>query len=221
MTSQPARPLRVLLVDDEALVRAGLRMLLGAASGLEVVGEAADGVQAVDRVRELAPDVVLMDIRMPHMDGLRALELVRALPDPPSVIVLTTFDADEHVYAALQSGAAGFLLKDTPPQALVQAVRTAATGNAILSPELVGRLTRAFAPAVPDDLAGLLATLSQRERSLLPLIARGASNAEIGRELFLSEATVKAHLSHVLAKLRCDNRVQVAIAAYRAGLVDS
>ncbi len=221
MTTDADEARRVLLVDDEALVRAGLRMLLGAAPGLEVVGEAADGVEAVERVKALAPDVVLMDIRMPRMDGLRALELVRALSEPPSVIVLTTFDADEHVFAALQSGAAGFLLKDTPPQALVQAVRTAASGSAILSPEITRRLTQTFAPSVPEDLARQVATLSARERSILPLVARGASNAEIGRELFLSEATVKAHLTHILAKLRCGNRVQVAIAAYRVGLVES
>jgi len=213
-----AGKIRVLLVDDEALVRAGLRMILGTAPDLEVVGEAEDGVDAVERVRQLAPDVVLMDIRMPKVDGLRALTLIRALPDPPYVVMLTTFDADEHVYEALQGGAAGFLLKDTPPHALIQSVRTAATGNAILSPDLTRRLSRTYARVVPEELRSRVATLSDRERAILPLIAQGHSNAQIGRDLFLSEATVKAHVTHILTKLGATNRVQVAIAAYRVGL---
>jgi DNA-binding NarL/FixJ family response regulator len=159
-----------------------------------------------------------MDIRMPKVDGLRALTLIRALPDPPYVVMLTTFDADEHVYEALQGGAAGFLLKDTPPHALIQSVRTAATGNAILSPDLTRRLSRTYARVVPEELRSRVATLSDRERAILPLIAQGHSNAQIGRDLFLSEATVKAHVTHILTKLGATNRVQVAIAAYRVGL---
>lgn len=217
----PERPrITILLVDDEALVRAGLRMILSSAPDLEVVGEAEDGTEVVDRVRALAPDIVLMDIRMPRVDGLRALALVRALPHPPHVVILTTFDVDEHVLEALENGAAGFLLKDTPPQALIQSMRTVASGNAILSPTLTGRLSRTYGRRVPDDLRGRMATLSERELGVLRLIAQGLSNAEIGSELFLSEATVKAHVTHILTKLGAANRVQVAIAAYRAGLVD-
>lgn len=209
----------IMLVDDEALVRAGLRLILSSAPDLVVVGEAADGIEVVDRVRDLSPDIVLMDIRMPKIDGLRALSLVRALPDPPHVVILTTFDLDEHVFEALEHGAAGFLLKDTPPQALIQSVRTVASGTAILSPTLTGRLSRTFGRQVPDDLRARVATLSERERQILQLIAAGLSNAEIGTELYLSEATVKAHVTHILTKLGAGNRVQAAITAYRAGLV--
>ncbi|CAI9408057.1 response regulator [Nocardioides sp. T2.26MG-1] len=212
-------PIRVLLVDDEALVRAGLRMILSTAPDLAVVGEAEDGIGALERTRELTPDVVLLDIRMPAMDGLRALELMRALPDPPHVIVLTTFDADDHVYDALASGAAGFLLKDTPPRALIQAIRTTVTGGAILSPDLTRRIAARHTADVPDDVRARLATLSERELEILPLVAQGLSNAEIGRDLYLSEATVKAHLTHILAKLGTANRVQVAVLAVRAGLL--
>lgn len=217
--ADPDGRIRILLVDDEALVRAGLRMILSSAPDLEVVGEATDGTEVVERVRALSPDIVLMDIRMPRIDGLRALALVRALPDPPRVVILTTFDLDEHVLEALDNGAAGFLLKDTPPRALVQAMRTVASGSAILSPSLTGRLSRAYGRAAPADLSARIATLTDRERRVLELIAQGLSNAEIGGELFLSEATVKAHVTHILSKLDLANRVQVAIAAYRAGLV--
>jgi DNA-binding NarL/FixJ family response regulator len=211
---------RVLLVDDEALVRAGLRMILGAAEDLEVVGEAGDGVEAVEQAHRLAPDVVLMDIRMPRKDGLAATRELRRLPAPPRVVILTTFDADEHVFEALQSGADGFLLKDTPPRSLVAAVRTVQAGTSILSPGITARLARAQRPQVAPGLASRVAALSDRERDVLRLVAQGASNAEIGRELFLSEATVKAHVTRILDRLGCDNRVQAAIAAHRAGLTD-
>ena len=216
----PPEPIRILLADDEALVRVGLRMILSAAPQIEVVGEASDGAEVVELVRALHPDIVLMDIRMPRVDGLRALALVRALPDPPQVIILTTFDLDEHVYEALQGGAAGFLLKDTRPQALIQAVQTVASGSAILSPVLTQRLSHTFARQVPDDLREQIASLSERELEVLRLVGQGLSNAEIGRQLFLSEATVKAHVTHILGKLDAANRVQIAIGAYRAGLLD-
>jgi DNA-binding NarL/FixJ family response regulator len=218
--SEAPDSIRVLLVDDEALVRAGLRMILASATDVEVVGEANDGVEAVEQARVLASDVVLMDIRMPRMDGLRALELIGEQPSPAQVIMLTTFDADEYVFRALQSGAAGFLLKDTSPRALIQAVRTVATGSAILSPALTQRLTNANSARVPESVTTRVETLSQREMEILPLIAQGLSNADIGRTLFLSEATVKAHVTHMLTKLGCENRVQVAIVAFRAGLVE-
>ncbi|WP_241153944.1 response regulator [Nocardioides pantholopis] len=216
----PERQITILLVDDEALVRAGLRMILSTAPDLEVVGEAEDGTEVVERVRALHPDIVLMDIRMPHVDGLRALTLVRALPDPPQVVILTTFDLDEHVYEALENGAAGFLLKDTPPHALIQSMRTVASGSAILSPTLTRRLSATYSRKVPTDLQDRIATLSERELAILPLIGQGLANAEIASELYLSEATVKAHVTHILTKLGVANRVQVAIAAYRAGLLD-
>jgi DNA-binding NarL/FixJ family response regulator len=213
-------PVRVLLVDDEALVRAGLRMILGTADDLEVVGEAGDGAEAVEQAHLLAPDVVLMDIRMPRKDGLAATRELRRLPNPPRIVILTTFDADEHVFEALQSGADGFLLKDTPPKSLVAAVRTVHSGTSILSPGITARLARVQRPDPAPALARRVAALSGRERDVLRLIARGASNAEIGRELFLSEATVKAHVTHILDRLGCDNRVQAAITAHRAGLGD-
>ncbi|MBM9458434.1 response regulator transcription factor [Nocardioides sp. zg-536] len=216
---QEQRRIRILLVDDEALVRAGLRMLLSSAPDVEVVGEASDGVEVVDQVRSLSPDIVLMDIRMPKVDGLRALALVRALPEPPSVVILTTFDLDEHLAEALEKGAAGFLLKDTPPAALIQAIRTVASGNAILSPTLTGRLSRSFGHEAPPELQTRISTLSDRELRVLTLIAQGSSNAEIAHELYLSEATVKAHVTHILGKLDASNRVQAAIMAYRAGLL--
>lgn len=216
----PEGRITILLVDDEALVRAGLRMILSTAPDLEVIGEAEDGTEVVERVRALHPDIVLMDIRMPHVDGLRALTLVRALPDPPQVVILTTFDLDEHVYEALENGAAGFLLKDTPPHALIQSMRTVASGSAILSPTLTRRLSATYSRRVPADLQDRIATLSERELAILPLIGQGLANAEIASELYLSEATVKAHVTHILTKLGAANRVQVAIAAYRAGLLD-
>jgi len=215
---------RLLIVDDDALVRAGLRMILESADDLEVVGEAADGSEVVTEVQRHRPDVVLMDIRMPRMDGLTATTAVRALPDPPTVIVLTTFDLDDFVFRALQAGAAGFLLKDTPPRELIQAVRVVAAGEAMLSPGVTRRLITHFADDPRAERRRLararLTGLTEREREVLVEVGKGLSNHEIGTALYLSEATVKAHVSRLLVKLDAANRVQVAIVAHEAGLLD-
>jgi DNA-binding NarL/FixJ family response regulator len=215
---------RVLLVDDEALVRAGLRMILEAAGDIDVVGEATDGADAVEAVRRSRPDVVLMDIRMPRLDGLAATQAVRALDDPPPVVILTTFDLDDYVFRALQAGAAGFLLKDTPPLELVNAVRVVASGDSMLSPSVTRRLIAHFAEdgrAQRQQAArDRLDRLTEREAEVLAAVGRGLSNAEIGGELFMSEATVKAHVSRLLVKLDQANRVQLAILAHDAGLTD-
>jgi DNA-binding NarL/FixJ family response regulator len=212
----------VVLVDDEQLVRSGLRMILESAGDIEVVGEAADGGGAVELVRRHRPDVALMDIRMPAMDGLAATRALTALPDPPRVIMLTTFELDEYVHTALENGAVGFLLKDTPPRDLIQAVRTVAEGNAMLAPTVTRRLIAEFASRNSAKAVAArrrLDTLTGREREVVVAVAQGLSNAEIGRRLFMSEATVKAHVSRVLAKLGLSNRVQAAILAHDAGLL--
>ncbi len=210
-------PVRVLLVDDDALVRSGLRMMLaGAAERVEVVGETDDGrgvLAAVDRHR---PDVVLMDIRMPQLDGIAATRLLRAQPAPPQVLVLTTFDADELVLQALRAGAAGFLLKDTPPPEIVRAIELVAAGEAMLSPGVTRQLIALVAgdgeaAARGDRARTLLATLSPREHEVALAVGRGCANAEIAAELHMSVATVKAHVSRLLAKLELDNRVQIAL----------
>ncbi|HET6293914.1 MAG TPA: response regulator transcription factor [Kribbella sp.] len=215
---------RLLIVDDEALVRAGLKMILESADDLEVVAEADDGADAAEMVVRHRPDVVLMDIRMPRLDGLAATREVQALRDPPKVVVLTTFDLDDYVFRALQAGASGFLLKDTPPRELVQAVRVVAAGDAMLSPAVTKRLIGHFAADSRTDRQRVarerLTTLTEREREVLAAVAGGLSNADIGKRLFMSEATVKAHVSRVLVKLDATNRVQVAILAHDAGLLD-
>lgn len=215
---------RVLLVDDDALVRAGLRMILESAPDLEVVGEAADGADVPDAVAAHRPDVVLMDIRMPRVDGLAATTALLARPDPPRVVVLTTFDLDDFVFRALEAGAAGFLLKDTPPLELVAAVRVVAAGEAMLSPTVTRRLITRFAEdpraARRRDAVSRISSLTDREREVLLEVGRGASNSDIGRTLYMSEATVKAHVSRLLMKLKATNRVQVAIVAHDAGLLD-
>jgi DNA-binding NarL/FixJ family response regulator len=213
--------IRVLVVDDEQLVRSGLRMILESAGDIEVVAEAADGHEATEQVRRHRPAVVLMDIRMPGLDGLAATREIAALPDPPRVVMLTTFELDEYVHAALANGAVGFLLKDTPPRDLIQAVRTVAEGNAMLAPTVTRRLIAEFAArGSPQALAARrqLEALTGREREVLVAVAQGLSNAEIGARLFMSEATVKAHVSRVLAKLGMANRVQAAILAHDAGV---
>jgi DNA-binding NarL/FixJ family response regulator len=216
--------IRVLLVDDEALVRGGLRMILESADDLEVVGETDDGSKAVEAVQLHRPDVVLMDVRMPGLDGLAAAGAILHLADPPRVVMLTTFDLDSYVFAALAAGASGFLLKDTPPRDLIAAVRVVAAGEAMLSPTVTRKLIGHFADSGGttrrDAAIARVKGLTEREAEVLVAVGRGRSNAEIGRELYLSEATVKAHVSRLLAKLDAANRVQVAILAHEAGLLD-
>jgi DNA-binding NarL/FixJ family response regulator len=217
-------PIRVLLVDDEELVRFGLRTVLESAGGFEVVGEAGDGAAGVTAAGELHPDVVLIDIRMPVMDGLTATRQILALPEPPQVAVLTTFHVDEYVYAALAAGAAGFLLKDTPPRKIAAAVRAVADGTATLSPAVTATLIDSYVDrrAVPRRAAALekAEVLSDREREVLRLLGTGESNAELGRQLFVSEATVKTYVSRLLTKLHLANRTQAAILAHEAGLLE-
>ncbi|MEU8319410.1 response regulator transcription factor [Nonomuraea sp. NPDC048881] len=213
--------IRVLVVDDEALVRSGLRMILEAAGEIVVVGEAADGDGAVTAVARLRPEVILMDVRMPGADGLTAAARIMAAPDAPKLIMLTTFDLDEYVHEALRLGAVGFLLKDTPPRDLAAAVRTVAAGQAMLSPTVTKRLIGSFvdrAPSRAESARRRLAALTAREEDVIRAVARGLSNAEIGRELRLTEATVKAHVSRVLSKLALANRVQAAILVHDADL---
>jgi DNA-binding NarL/FixJ family response regulator len=213
-------PVRVLIVDDDALVRAGLSMILSGAAGIEVVGEAADGADVPAAVAAHRPDVVLMDIRMPRVDGLAATEALRRRPGAPEVIVLTTFDADEYVLRALRAGASGFLLKDTPPAEILQAVHRVAAGEATLSPTVTRQLIAHVAGPQPvrSDARRLLDRLSERERDVALAVGRGRSNAEISAELFMSVATVKAHVSRLLTKLDMNNRVQVALLVHDAGL---
>jgi len=212
--------IKVLLADDESLMRAGLRMILESADDLEIVAEAADGIAAVDAARRLRPDVALMDIRMPRMDGLAATRSVLALPHPPAVIILTTFDADDYLFQALEGGACGFLLKDTSPHDLLRAVRLAHDGGAVLSPGVTRRLIEEFAkrPGVTGPPAGL-DELTDREREVLVLMARGLSNGEIARSLYVAETTVKTHVGRVLQKLRLRDRAQAVVLAYESGLV--
>lgn len=230
-----SRPLRVLVADDQHLVRTGFRMILEAEQDISVVGEASDGARAVEMARRLAPDVVLMDVRMPGMDGIEATGRLTGaaavagggLPDAPAgqrqfpqVLILTTFDLDDYVYAALRNGASGFLLKDTPPEELVRAVRIVAAGDALLAPSVTRRLVAEFAQhgVVPQPRPEL-DLLTVREREVLVLMARGLSNAEIAQELIVGEATVKTHVGRVLTKLGLRDRVQAVVLAYESGLI--
>ena len=211
---------KVLLVDDDALVRAGLRLILSSAEDIDVVGESDDGSDAVAAARQHRPDVVLMDIRMPQMDGIMATAALRRLNPPPQVIVLTTFQADEHVVAALRAGASGFLVKDTPPADIINAVRLVAAGDAIVSPSVTRTLLSHFGTTEASErhrlAAQQLAALTEREREVASAVGAGASNAEIAASLFMSEATVKAHVSRLLSKLDLSNRVQIAIVVHDA-----
>jgi DNA-binding NarL/FixJ family response regulator len=216
-----ADPIKVVVADDQELVRAGFCVILDTADGITVVGEAATGAEAVAQAERLRPDVVLMDVRMPEMDGLEATRLITATPLAPKVVMLTTFDLDDYVYEALRAGASGFLLKDSPRHDLIAAIRAAAAGDALLAPSVTRRLIEAFARRPPEATPSpsQLASLTARERDVLLLLARGRSNAEIAVALFVSEATVKTHVGNVLAKLGLRDRVQAVILAYETGLV--
>jgi DNA-binding NarL/FixJ family response regulator len=217
-------PIRLLLVDDDPLVRAGLSLMLGGADDIEIVGEGADGDEVDALVDRTRPDVVLMDIRMPTVDGLSATERLRARADAPQVVVLTTFHADDQVLRALRVGAAGFVLKDTAPAEIVEAVRRVAAGDPVLSPAVTRQLMAHAAGGAPDTRRATarsrVAALNDREREVAVAVGRGASNAEIAGELFLSVATVKTHVSRILAKLGLNNRVQIALLTYDAGLLE-
>ncbi len=216
-------PIRVAIVDDQAMVRQGFSALLDAQGDLTVVGSAADGADAVQLVRRTRPDVILMDIRMPQMNGLDATRAILAMPglEHPRVIMLTTFDADEYVFSALQAGASGFLLKDATAEDLIAAVRIVAAGDALLAPSITSKLIADYAsrPA-PRDTSAVLSMLTERELDVMRLIAAGQSNAEIAETLFLSEQTVKTHVSRVLGKLALRDRTQIVITAYESGLVN-
>ncbi|GII01945.1 DNA-binding response regulator [Planobispora takensis] len=220
-SSLPARPIRVLVVDDDALVRAGLSMILGGADDIAVVAEAADGDEVQPLVAEHRPDVVLMDIRMPRVDGLTATERLRSCAPAPEVVILTTFHADAQVLRALRAGAAGFLLKDTPPGELVAAIRKVGAGEPILSPavtrQLIAHVADGGAVTRRERALGLLAGLSEREHEVAVAVGRGRSNAEIATELYMSVATVKAHVSRILTKFGLNNRVQIALIVHDAG----
>jgi DNA-binding NarL/FixJ family response regulator len=216
--------IRILLADDQALLRMGFRLILEAEPDIDVVGEAGDGATAVGMARALRPDVVLMDIRMPGMDGIQATAEVTAALTVTRVLILTTYDLDEYVLAGLKAGASGFLLKDTPPEELLVAIRTVAGGEAVLAPTATRRLISQFLPLLPDadrqqDQRKLLARLTDRERTVFTLIAAGRSNREIATELHLSEGTVKVHVGRMLAKLGLRDRVQAVVLAYESGLI--
>jgi DNA-binding NarL/FixJ family response regulator len=215
--------IRVLIADDHVLLRDGLRAMLDAQDDLEVVGEASDGEETLTRAAELRPDIVIMDIRMPRMDGIEATRrLITRGEDAPRVLVLTTFDLDEYVFEALEAGAGGFMLKDAPPAQLAEAVRTVARGDALLAPAVTRRLIERYVRRRPADasLAARFQELTERELEVLQLLTRGLSNAEIGARLFLSAATVKTHVTRLLAKLHVRDRVQAVVLAYEAGIVE-
>jgi DNA-binding NarL/FixJ family response regulator len=212
---------RVLVADDQSMVRAGFRMLLSGQADIDVVAEASNGLEAVEKATRFDPDVVLMDIRMPELDGLEATRRILSSDNRTRILILTTFDLDEYVYEALRAGASGFVLKDDPPEQLLAAIRTVAAGDALLSPavtkRVIAQFTRIPRPTPPKELD----ELSARERDVLRLVARGLSNAEIGQELFISETTVKTHVTHVLHKLDLRDRVQAVVLAHQAGLFES
>jgi DNA-binding NarL/FixJ family response regulator len=212
--------IRVLVADDQSMVRAGFRMLLGGEEDIEVVAEASNGLEAIEKAERFDPTVVLMDIRMPELDGLEATRRILAADDDARILILTTFDLDEYVYEALRAGASGFVLKDDPPEQLIAAIRTVAAGDALLSPTVTKRVIRQFSrvprPAPPEEFR----ELSKREQDVFRLLARGLSNAEIGQELFISDTTVKTHVTHILSKLGLRDRVQAVVLAYQTGLFE-
>ncbi len=216
-------PIRLLIADDQRLVRTGFRVIVGAADGIEVVGEAADGVDAIERAVATSPDVVLMDIRMPRLDGLQATRTVLART-ASKVLILTTFDSDEYVYEALRAGASGFLLKDAPAEQLIGAIRAVAAGDALIDPavtrRLIGAFTRALRPAAqPDRIPSRLSVLTPREIDVLRLVAAGLSNREIAERLVVEDSTIKTHVGRLLTKLDLRDRVQAVVLAYECGLV--
>ena len=213
--------IRVLVADDQSMVRAGFRMLLAGEEDIEVVAEASNGLEAVDKAARFDPSVVLMDIRMPELDGLQATQRILAADNSARILILTTFDLDEYVFEALKAGASGFVLKDDSPEQLIAAIRTVADGDALLSPSITRRVIQSFVrtsrPAPPTELE----ELSERERDVFRLLARGLSNAEIGSELYISETTVKTHVTHILQKLDLRDRVQAVVLAYQTGVFES
>jgi DNA-binding NarL/FixJ family response regulator len=213
--------IRVLVADDQAMVRAGFRMLLAEEPDLEVVAEAANGLEAVDKASRFSPGVILMDIRMPELDGLQATRRILAADDTARILILTTFDFDQYVYEALRAGASGFLLKDDPPEQLLAAIRIVASGDALLSPAVTKRVIRQFARIRPSSPPREVGELTERELDVFRLVARGYSNAEISRELYISDTTVKTHITHILQKLNLRDRVQAVVLAYETGLFDA
>ena len=213
--------IRVLVADDQSMVRAGFRMLLSGEADIEVVAEASNGLEAVEKAARFRPTVVLMDIRMPELDGLQATRRILAADDAARILILTTFDLDEYIYEALSAGASGFVLKDDPPEQLIAAVRTVAAGEALLSPTITKRVIKQFSrsprPTPPKELDELTA----REQEILRLIAGGLSNGEIGQELYISDTTVKTHVTHILRKLNLRDRVQAVVLAYQTGLFET
>jgi DNA-binding NarL/FixJ family response regulator len=222
-TSGGAQPIGVVIIDDDALLRAGLALILGGAADIVIVGEAGDGAEGIEVVRRSRPQVVLMDIRMPRLNGVEATRQLMSLKAPPQVLVLTTFDADEYVVRALAAGASGFLLKDTPPEAIVDAVRRIAAGEQMLSPavlsSLIRQVTAGSTAEVEAEARGSLKALTARELEVARAVGQGRSNADIATELFMSISSVKAHVSRVLTKVGVDNRVQIAILVHDARLV--
>jgi len=212
--------IRVLVADDQSMVRAGFRMLLGGEDDIEVVAEASNGLEAVEKAARFDPTVVLMDIRMPELDGLEATRRILSADKNARILVLTTFDLDEYVYEALRAGASGFVLKDDPPEQLLAAIRTVAAGEALLSPSVTRRVIARFTRMPRQEAPPELGELTERELDVFRLLARGLSNAEIGRELFISETTVKTHVTHILQKLGLRDRVQAVVLAYQAGLFE-
>jgi DNA-binding NarL/FixJ family response regulator len=213
--------IRVLVADDQSMVRAGFRMLLAGEEDIEVVAEASNGLEAVDKAARFHPSVVLMDIRMPELDGLQATRRILAADEAARILILTTFDLDEYVFEALRAGASGFVLKDDSPEQLIAAIRTVADGDSLLSPTITRRViekfTRLSRPAPPKELE----ELSEREREVFRLLARGLSNGEIAQELYISETTVKTHVTHILQKLNLRDRVQAVVLAYQTGVFEA
>jgi DNA-binding NarL/FixJ family response regulator len=213
--------IRVLVADDQSMVRAGFRMLLGREKDIEVVAEASNGLEAVAKAERFHPTVILMDIRMPELDGLEATRRILAADDQARILVLTTFDVDEYIYEALRAGASGFVLKDDPPEQLIAAIRTVAAGDALLSPAVTRRVIKRFARIARPDPPKGLDELTTRELEILRLLASGLSNAEIGRELYIGDTTVKTHVTHIFQKLDLRDRVQAVVLAYQTGLFET